>query len=50
MPTRNLGNRGTSLIGLSHNPKLISHRPTAAPLNARNYLKPHHHPRTHERP
>jgi hypothetical protein len=33
MPTRNLGNRGTSLIGLSHNPKLISHRPTAAPLN-----------------
>ena len=33
-----------------HNPKLISHRPTAAPLNPRNYLKPHHHPRTHERP
>jgi hypothetical protein len=50
MPTRNLGNPGARLISLSHNSKLISHRPAVAPLNTRNYLKPHHCPRTHERP
>jgi hypothetical protein len=50
MPTRNRGNFGARLISLSHNPKLISIRPATAPLNARDYLKPHHRPHTYERP
>jgi hypothetical protein len=36
MPTGNLRNRGARLISLSHNPKLVSHRPAAPPLNPRS--------------
>jgi len=40
MPMGNLRNLGASLISLSHNPKLISHRPAAPPLNARIISSP----------